>query len=45
MDNGSIAPVADAQAKEWIGNDATVWAVVVKPWVLVQDTKEGCHQH
>ncbi len=31
-----VIPVADDQAKEWITDDATLWAVVVKPWVLVQ---------
>ena len=45
MDKGSIAPVADTQARDWIDNDATVWAVVVKPWVLVQETMESHHQH
>ncbi|MDH5611222.1 MAG: DUF2288 domain-containing protein [Gammaproteobacteria bacterium] len=32
--------VPDQQAKEWYNNDATVWAVVVKPWVLVQPIKD-----
>jgi len=31
--------VPDQQAKDWYNNDATVWAVVVKPWVLVQPVK------
>jgi len=31
-----IAPVTDQQARQWLENDAQVWAVVVKPWVLVQ---------
>ena len=29
-------PVTDAQAIEWIDTDATLWTVVVKPWVVVQ---------
>ncbi len=31
-----VIPVPDDQAKQWITNDDTLWAVVVKPWVLVQ---------
>ena len=45
MDKGKLAPVSDDQARYWIGTDATVWAVVVKPWVLVQDIKESHHEH
>jgi hypothetical protein len=36
-ENGELAPVADDEAKKWIGEDALLWAVVVKPWVLVQE--------
>ena len=43
MDNGEIAPVSDEQARNWIDTDAVVWAVVVKPWVLVQEQKENRH--
>lgn len=32
-----VAPVSDQQALEWHKNDATLWAVVIKPWILVQD--------
>jgi hypothetical protein len=45
MDRGQLAPVSDEQARYWIDADATVWAVVVKPWVLVQDIKENNHEH
>ena len=31
-----VMPVPDDQAKDWIASDALLWAVVVKPWVLVQ---------
>jgi hypothetical protein len=31
-----VARVSDAQAQEWLERDTEVWAVVVKPWVLVQ---------
>ena len=45
MDTGKIAPVSDDQARCWIDTDATVWAVVVKPWVMVQDMKENQNEH
>ena len=45
MDSGKLAPVSDDQARYWIDSDASVWAVVVKPWVLVQDIKENPHEH
>ena len=45
MDAGKIAPVSDDQARCWFDTDASVWAVVVKPWVLVQDMKENQNQH
>ncbi|MCP4490808.1 MAG: DUF2288 domain-containing protein [Gammaproteobacteria bacterium] len=32
-----IIAVSTVQAKDWIENESQVWAVVVKPWVLVQD--------
>lgn len=31
-----IGPVSDQQALSWYQEDRSVWAVVVKPWVLVQ---------
>lgn len=33
----SIAPVSDQQALKWYENNVELWAVVVKPWVLVQE--------
>ncbi len=32
-----IAQVTDQQALKWYENDETLWAVVVKPWILVQE--------
>lgn len=32
-----VAPVSDQQALKWFEQNKSVWAVVVKPWVLVQD--------
>ena len=31
-----IAKVSDQQATAWFEADASLWAVVVKPWILVQ---------
>ncbi len=36
MDHGQVANVSDDQAKEWQDANRQFWAVVVKPWVLVQ---------
>ncbi|MBD9357638.1 DUF2288 domain-containing protein [Methylomonas albis] len=33
---GQIGHVSDRQAGEWISANSSVWAVVVRPWVLVQ---------
>lgn len=32
-----LAPVSDAQARDWVAADVLLWAVVIKPWVLVQE--------
>ena len=40
-ESGQLAPVTDAEARDWVERDATLWAVVVKPWVLVQDIETG----
>lgn len=37
MQSTQIAPVSNDQARTWYENDTIVWAVVVKPWVLVQE--------
>ncbi len=36
LNAGKIGHVADQQAAQWFNSDASVWAVVVKPWVLLQ---------
>ncbi len=36
-DTARLARVADKSAKDWLAREATLWAVVVKPWVLVQE--------
>jgi hypothetical protein len=36
MDAGLVDTVKDTQAQLWYEQNAVVWAVVIKPWVLVQ---------
>ncbi|HTF96829.1 MAG TPA: DUF2288 domain-containing protein [Cellvibrio sp.] len=36
MESGLVDVVKDSQALQWYEADALVWAVVIKPWVLVQ---------
>ena len=37
MQNNQISLVSDQQALMWLEADTTVWAIVVKPWILVQE--------
>jgi hypothetical protein len=39
MDSGLVDTVKDSKAAEWYEQDALVWALVIKPWVLVQPIK------
>jgi hypothetical protein len=39
METGQIVRVSDDQALAWYEADADVWAVVVRPYVLVQAEK------
>lgn len=34
--NNQLESVSTEQAKNWYEQDSLVWAVVVKPWVLIQ---------
>ena len=36
LNTGRIGVVGDTQAREWLDANALMWAVVVRPWVLVQ---------
>ncbi|MEZ5502546.1 MAG: DUF2288 domain-containing protein [Halioglobus sp.] len=38
--SGEVAAVSDAQALHWYESDASLWAVVAAPWVLVQQRDE-----
>ena len=33
--------VNDAQAMQWLAQDALLWTVVVKPWILVQHERRA----
>jgi len=37
MQNKQIGLVTDTQAIAWFEQNTAVWAVVVKPWILVQE--------
>jgi len=32
-----LGPVSDEQARDWVSSEPSLWAVVIKPWVLVQE--------
>ncbi len=44
MQSGKVIHVSNDQARDWYKSNALVWAVVVKPWVLVQDDTQGRRQ-
>lgn len=44
MAAGELGPVEDQQALEWFEAKALVWAVVVRPWVLVQPVLAGLNE-
>jgi hypothetical protein len=35
--NQELAAVSDDQARQWVSDDSLLWAVAIKPWVLVQE--------
>ena len=35
-----VGKVTDEQAKNWLEADASLWTVVVRPWILVQQVTE-----
>lgn len=36
LETNQLSPVSDQQAREWHEQNPPLWALVVKPWVLVQ---------
>ncbi len=43
MTEKKVALVSDQQALQWYENNTTVWATVIKPWVLVQEENNEKH--
>jgi hypothetical protein len=41
MEAGQIARVSDEQARGWYEADAIVWAVVARPYVLIQENRDA----
>lgn len=40
MNAGLVFRTTDTQANDWVKSDALLWAVVVKPWILVQHERK-----
>ena len=38
LSDNRIVKVTDQQALQWFEDDLMVWAVIVKPWILIQVT-------
>ncbi len=36
IENHLVSPVSDEKAQKWYNDNTSLWAVVIKPWVLVQ---------
>lgn len=43
VDKGLLARVSDEQAIRWTDTNANVWALVLKPWILVQENAPTSH--
>ena len=39
LKDGQIGKATDQQAQTWYEADASLWTVVVRPWILVQEKK------
>lgn len=37
LENKQVTLVSDEQALRWFKTDSELWAVVIKPWILVQE--------
>ena len=35
----TVQHLSDETAKQWVGDDSRLWAVVIAPWVLVQERR------
>ncbi len=36
-ESGKLAGVTNDQARQWFETDSSLWTVVIKPWLLVQE--------
>ncbi len=45
MHSGGLSKLSDRQAEDLLQRDPTLWAVVVAPWVLVQERASGPLRH
>ena len=45
MANGQLGRLEVEQAQDWLERDPSLWAVVVAPWVLVQERAERPRLH
>lgn len=43
MEAGQLAKVSDQQCQQWSESDASLWASVVSPFILVQQEKRKPH--
>ncbi len=43
--DGGIAPLEAETARHWASGEATLWAVVTPPWILVQEAEGGPTRH
>ncbi|MDP2761816.1 MAG: DUF2288 domain-containing protein [Sideroxyarcus sp.] len=43
LDSGKIGRVTDGQALAWYKDDVIVWAVVARPYVLIQESRHVLH--
>ena len=41
LTSGEVAKVTDNQAKQWHQDNASFWANVIKPWVLIQPINQS----
>jgi len=39
LESGRLQPVSDDEAHRWQREDALLWAVVIRPWILVQPAR------
>ncbi len=41
LEKGDIVKVGVKRGQQWLDDDAELWAVVVAPWILVQEIEQG----